>query len=281
MIIVDLKGGIGNQLFQYAAAKVFSIESNRKLLLDVGWFSSQNKRRFQLNKFNVSYEALIGENQKFITKILNSLQYKIGSHVVNSRYLEGGIESRKKVIRMRGYWHNLRFFKNHREYLLKEFTLSEKEQKNYVDVKREIKNSQSVAIHFRRGDFANSPAINRTHGTCSLDYYTEALKLISSKTNSDLRLYIFSNNISWVKNHFSTTYKTRYVSNEHFSDSEELSLMKYSKHNIIANSTFSWWGAWLNNNNHKIVISPKNWFQNHETSKEKIEKIIPPEWVVI
>jgi hypothetical protein len=135
----------------------------------------------------------------------------------------------------------------------------------------------TVSIHIRRGDFSKKAETNLYHGILSSDYYKQAIEIISSKINSP-KFYIFSDDINWAKENLivpEAVYASGQISKTHF---EDLYLMSQCHHNIIANSSFSWWGAWLNDNPEKIVIAPKNWFNK---GPKDTQDIIPGDWIKI
>ena len=141
-----------------------------------------------------------------------------------------------------------------------------------------ILNSNSVGIHIRRGNYVADAQVNHIHGTCDMDYYNRSIKYISGRITNP-HFYIFSDEIEWAKQNFKIEFPMTYVDTnigfdgENYQDDknyEDLRLMSQCKHNIIANSSFSWWGAWLNVNPNKIIIAPKNWFADTEKNKQTI-----------
>lgn len=148
-----------------------------------------------------------------------------------------------------------------------------------LQILKEIKtNNQSVSLHIRRGNYVNVESVNKVHGTTKLNYYYEAIKAIAKICEQPV-FYIFSDDINWAKENLKLSYKHVYIDhNSAKKDYEDLRLMSACKHNILANSTFSWWGAWLNVNKEKIIIAPREWFADPEKNKES-ESIIPKTWV--
>ena len=121
----------------------------------------------------------------------------------------------------------------------------------------------------------DSTTTNKFHGVCSLEYYANAIKNVSEKVVNPV-FYVFSDDIAWVKENLKIDFPTKYVSDGILKDYEELMLMSYCKHNIIANSSFSWWGAWLNKNPEKVVVAPKQWFADESVDTSEI---IPETWI--
>ena len=140
----------------------------------------------------------------------------------------------------------------------------------------QISSSTPVSIHIRRGDYVNDSHTNSVHGTCGLDYYQNAMKLISGRVDKPT-FFCFSDDIEWAKNKLHAQYPIIYVDHNGLDNaSEDMRLMSQCKHNIIANSSFSWWGAWLNSNPDKIVIAPTKWFQKEDYDTRDL---IPAGWI--
>ncbi len=146
-----------------------------------------------------------------------------------------------------------------------------------LEIENLIKSVNSVSLHIRRTDFKNTKS-NTTHGICSLEYYGEAVKFISNKL-VDPHFFVFSDDINWAKENLNLPYKLTFISGNSGDKSYiDMQLMSVCKHNIIANSSFSWWGAWLNSNMNKIVIAPRMWFFNKELNIQTND-LIPDEWI--
>jgi hypothetical protein len=137
-----------------------------------------------------------------------------------------------------------------------------------------ITNTNSVSIHIRRGDYVQNHRVLRENGICSLSYYKRAVAELE-KTQKDIFYFIFSDDINWVKKNISLGRDTVFVSDTTLTDSEELVIMSKCKHNIIANSSFSWWAAWINQNPNKICVAPKPWFNTAKYDSN----LIPKSWI--
>src|SRR3989344_4984067 len=139
----------------------------------------------------------------------------------------------------------------------------------------EISGTNSVSVHIRRGDYVTNANTNQFHGLCSLDYYNKAVSFISSKQN-EMELFVFSDDIEWCKENLKYDFPIHFVeTNDAHSD---MYLMSLCKHNIIANSSFSWWGAWLNDNFQKIVVAPSQWIADASVNTQDL---IPKGWIKI
>jgi hypothetical protein len=270
MIIVNLKGGLGNQMFQYAFGRALSIDNGAELKLDTSSLSKAKElghiyRPFDLEDFAIQktiatdaeatalrypYGTLSKLKALFTQKILrqNNVGFRPALAILgDNHYLDG-------------YWQSPLFFNHIRETLLGEFTpltpLSPSGQALY----NEITSCPAVSIHIRRGDYVQNPRVLHNYGICSTAYYEEAIKQIGGQVPG-AHYFVFSDDIPWVQEHLSfPTTAVTYVHDPTLTAPQELWLMSQCQHNIIANSSFSWWGAWLNQNPGKHVFAPTPWF---------------------
>jgi hypothetical protein len=283
MIIVKLKGGLGNQLFQYAFGKYFSIKNNVEFKIDNGINSNKQDtyRRYLLDNFNIKAELATKEEvlkAKYplgiISKIWRGFKSKI-LKIYNIGWSPKILKSKVKYFD--GFWQSYKYLDPIKDVLLEEITPKESIENKYSNLISEINNSNSVSIHIRRGDYVNDKKTKSAHLTFGMEYYTEAIKTIKEKVGNPV-FYIFSDDIEWVKENFKIDSSTVFVSKPDIKDYEELIIMSKCKYNIIANSSFSFWGAWLNQNPNKIVIAPKKW--NNKYTKQ-YKDLLPPEWIKI
>jgi hypothetical protein len=262
MIITKITGGLGNQMFQYAIAKSIAKKREDRFKLDISFYPKQVLRKYELNYFNIEENIYnIKSNTNFIFKIRKKLKFNYFSDYFFEKEigeLDKEVFNYKNNIYLDGYWQNENYFKEIREELLKEFTLKNNisnEAKNYLDT---IQESNSISLHIRRGDYLLNDHTNSIHGICDLNYYKKAIKYMNQKIKTPI-FYIFSDDIAWCKEKFNFLESKIFVDNTK-NAFDDLELMKNCKHNIIANSTFSWWSAWLNENRAKIVVAPKTWW---------------------
>jgi hypothetical protein len=265
MIGVKIYGGLGNQMFQYAIGRALSLKHNTKLLLDITNIDKHGRRKFELCSFNIKAN-IFKDKLKF--RYLSEIDEKISDYkrlddIPNNTYLTG-------------YWQSEKWFKHIREQLIKDFTIIDNESIEFSRLSRQINESNSVSIHVRRGDYAKNIKTRLLHGLCQTEYYISAMELISEKMNN-FSLFIFSDDIEWVKKNlpFDNCNKTFITPSRTKRPYEDLILMSLCKHNIIANSTFSWWAGWLNMNKNKIVIAPKRWYRLSKSSP------VPSRWETI
>ena len=273
MIITRISGGLGNQMFQYAIAKSIAKKNDDMFKLDTSFYPKQTLRKYELSFLNIE-ENIASEKEciklrgkeDFLFKVKRKFKFAIKrpksyTFEENITSFDKNIWSKTGEIYLDGFWQNEDYFKDIRDDILKDFSLkiaiSNEANKHLYN----IKNSQSISLHVRRGDYVQDSHTNSVHGTCDLEYYKKTIEYINNKITSPI-FYIFSDDISWCKENFS------FLENKIFVDDtksafDDLELMQNCKHNIIANSTFSWWGAWMNENKNKIVISPEIWFSSN------------------
>ncbi|TKB98237.1 alpha-1,2-fucosyltransferase [Pedobacter cryotolerans] len=284
IVIVKLMGGLGNQMFQYAAARSLS---SRKIYFDDSFLNKNNissedftARRFELHIFRrlkvkilnpYAQRLLLTKNKKYdFLKLLLPNSLKRICHIDDSNINENlSKKHQNEILYIDGYFQNPTYFNEIRKSLLNEFAFPELDDK-FTGLLNDIENSNSVAIHIRRGDYLKSK-INEHHGVLPLSYYKNAVKILEGKL-IDPKYFIFSDDPNWCKNNFAFLANKEIVSKEN-EPWIDMYLISKCKNQIIANSSFSWWGAWLNQFINKIVIAPKNWFNSIESN------IVPKEWI--
>ena len=270
MIIVRLIGGLGNQMFQYAAAKALAIEKKQRLRIDIEAFNTYKLRNFELDYFgiktkkNIRYRGIFKliYNCFCKTTYYSEIDFGFNPQVANLKGCN---------IYLNGYFQSEKYFKKYASEILKDFEIMLPLKGVTKITLKHIESTESVAIHIRRGDYLNNPL----HNTDKDLFYKNAMEIIEKRVENPV-YFVFSDDMSWVKLNFTTNKETVFVDfNDASSSFEDLKLMSACKHNIIANSSFSWWGAWLNQNQQKMVIAPSKWF-NDETINTK--DIIPETW---
>jgi hypothetical protein len=289
MIITKLQGGLGNQLFQYAIGRRFAIDRQTELKIDIDFFDNQENvtpRNFKLDVFNIE-ASLASKADKLkvlgnpLFQLIKRRYWKMGLDLFRWNYIRESsyifhpeVLEVENAVYLDGYWQCPLYFDSIRLQLLNEILpKKEFETDKFLNKSKEIKNTNSIAIHIRRGDYVLNPVVSEQFGVCSVEYYTDAIEYISAKVEN-ASFYVFSDDISWCKENLKNErVNIEYVSN--FADYEDLMLISRCKHQIISNSTFSWWGAWLNQNPEKIVVAPNVWYKdpNLDTSQ-----LIPKEW---
>jgi len=279
MIVVKLRGGLGNQMFQYAIGRNLALKNNTKLKLDVTELGQDKLRDYELDIFNISGSIASRLEMMFIRKCSRGIISRIlGPHCFyiqqKDRYFDASILGKKGNIYLDGYWQSENYFKDIRNIIIKDFTIRCDPDKRNKSMLEKIENSNSVCIHVRRRDYISNKKTSEVHGTCSLEYYHNAVKIIEKKV-SNPTFFVFSDDLQWTKVNLKLKHPTYYVCiNNTEKGYEDLRLMSNCKHFIVANSSFSWWGAWLSNNSDKIICAPKRWFVS-----ENEGDIIPKSWI--
>nr|WP_321404905.1 alpha-1,2-fucosyltransferase [uncultured Desulfobacter sp.] len=293
-MIVKITGGLGNQMFQYACGLVTAIRSGADLRLDIrGYTECEMHNGFELTTlFDIDtpsattseIRCLIGWRDTRLGRYLllaRRLNFIEGKHY----FLEKSLRYNDKILSLTediylyGCWQSELYFKKQTPLIRKlfEFKLPLSEQN--MEIAHQIqKIPNSVSLHIRRGDYVDNTSINKNHGVCPNLYYEMAMQCIDKHIGSAV-YFIFSDDPEWVKNNFKIGGTHFFIDWNSGSESyNDMRLMSMCKHNILANSSFSWWGAWLNKNEDKIVIAPKKWFQNPDWDSTDH---IPMDWIRI
>lgn len=284
MIVVNIYGGLGNQLFQYAAGRQLADSRRTRLKLDIRNFSTDKRRTYALHNFNIE-EKFFDRLDNFVIKAkerIRKLSSKIGITGLTAIYKENGMLYDEKFMNLGdnvyldGYWQCEKYFKPIEYIIRKEFMVKSPPagmNKQYLEIIRSV---NAVSIHVRRGDYITDEITNAFHGVCSLDYYNRAIDRMIAEIDAPY-FFIFSDDMEWTKANLTIEgFPVMYVDHNGTADYEDLRLMYTCRHHIIANSSFSWWGAWLNTNTEKKVIAPKRWFQAFTNND-----IIPPAWITL
>lgn len=284
MIIVQFTGGLGNQMFQYACAKALE-QRGYRVKLDISAFETYKIHGgYQLEKYNIGLECATEEEIKefFARNFASKLLCRLGirtSKVFKEKSLLFDINflNPKDDTYLVGYFQCERYFINIRNMLLMEYSIKDELSIYTREIQDNIiKSNKSCSIHIRRGDFISDKS-NIIHGACSLGYYQDSISYLQDNFEG-LNYFVFSDDITWVKENIQLENITYVESQERRSPHEDLFLMSLCDHNIIANSTYSWWGAWLNQNDDKIVLAPRRWFAN-DILQMQSQNIIPEKWI--
>lgn len=289
-VIVRLVGGLGNQMFQYAAARAVSVRLGAPLRLDLSWFGTDPDRQFALGFFNIHADTLAkhevrpagaGLSARIARRVRRQLGLMQGSmHVFaekSFRY-DPDIEKVTTPKFLVGHFQSEKYFLSVRDKLAQEFTLRARPNQQTLDVLERIDSTDSICLHIRRGDYVSNPSANAYHGTCSLDYYRTGLAVASDGLDRP-HCFVFSDDPEWAKCNFRTDLPTTLVDIHGTTEAhEDLRLMAACKRYVIANSSLSWWGAWLGSRSGKLVVAPHCWFQ---TSANDTSDLIPPDWLRI
>jgi hypothetical protein len=290
-LTVYCQGGLGNQLFQFIFGYVLAKKNKINLRINIERLNSSD-RQFELDRFPEIYKLNIPKIKNYnffakfykmlkilgIYKLLNFFYFK-KKEFEKSPFIFNEDLLKKKINRnleISGFFQSEKYFIGYKKTVLKLFRFPKIKNnlfQNYLDL---IKNKNSVAIHIRRGDYLNNPKARYFHGILGEDYYKKSISYVKKRVKNPL-FFIFSDDIELVKKTFFFFNKEKYNFIDTKSSIDDLHLMSNCKHFIIANSTFSWWGAWLSKNKYKIVCTPKRWVR----VKISTPDIIPVNWIKI
>ena len=281
MIIVKLKGGLGNQMFQYALGRRLSLERRVSLKLDLDWFTIQDKRLFELDQFNIPSDLLLPEysyklppfsRDPKISDIYNKIEnsFPKGLRFVikeeNAGKIDNSIFHSMGSKYLKGYWQSEKYFETIKSQIRADFTLRQPlAPQDQALVDEMSANPRSVSMHVRRGDYVTDFKIIKSQLICTPDYYIETMRLMKEKLGDGVVFYVFSDDPDWCRKGVDYPSDFKIVSDEYRSASHELVMMSRCRNAIMANSSFSWWGAWLNKETKNIVIYPAKWIYNHNT----------------
>jgi len=291
MIISNLKGGLGNQMFEYVAGYSLAKDKDVEYKIDLGHFKTQSEfknetpREFQLDFFEIPYEFATEQEIVKVKKqysrgifpilkldsyltMFNIRKYPLLTSISSDIYMDGYFQSEEYFIK---YEKDIReMFKLITKYITKDIIKMCDEMKSNYD--------NSISLHIRRGDYVTNTQASKWHGLLSKDYYYNAIEYIKKEKGIEKPyIYVFSDDSKWVKENMSFDGNVTYIS-EDFNPAQAIILMSKCKNNVIANSSFSWWGAWLNPNKEKIVIAPEQWL----VGSNRVSKgVVPKHWVKI
>ncbi|EMD0831368.1 alpha-1,2-fucosyltransferase [Morganella morganii] len=293
-MFVSFYGGLGNQMFQLAIGKILSLSNNIPLIIDDSYYHFQPKKdtpqKLELDQFNINFDRYSTVNEKkylHIMRIINKIKWlkkinNLSSSIIKTDIIinDGDISTSYRIPNnsiLIGYFQSEKYLLNHREYILDLFTprediyniIKNTECYNFIN-----NNSNTTSVHIRRGDYISNPAANSHHGVCEISYYEKAINKIKLQ-NPNTKFIFFSDDNEWIQNNFGHIKNSYFVDNKATSFSVvDIYLMSLCSNNIIANSSFSWWGAWLNRNESKIVLYPKKW-----TTRGGIGDLLVDGWI--
>jgi hypothetical protein len=288
MITVLLSGGLGNQMFQYAAGKALAARLETSLSLDLFYYfrkTQATRRQFGLDVFAADLNFVTGWRSKVFVKYRPFfLKHRCFSDFlgifsdIHALLYESEFERLNDHVVLAGYFQNEAYFKSVEADIRNDFRFRAALTGRNADIASQMDDS-SVSLHVRRGDYVSDPTCSLA--VCDAEYYYNAIELIAGEI-PDPCFFVFSDDSEWVTQNIDFK-KHRYVLLDWNTGSDsyiDIQLMSMCRHNIIANSSFSWWGAWLNNNPQKTVIAPKLWFKDNR-QYETGNRNIPDEWVKI
>ncbi|GAB4027551.1 MAG: alpha-1,2-fucosyltransferase [Candidatus Microgenomates bacterium] len=279
MITVHISGGLGNQFFQYSAGRALAEKIDTELKLDLRVYSNKRYlREYSLDNFEIKAKTSISPKIDYVQYMFNRwlpIRYKTRIYGERQFSYDSNFDKLNDSTYLLGHWQSEKYFKRISNQIRRELQYKQRLNDDYIKYKRMIYASNSVSLHIRRGDYVSNSNTNSVHGTCTLDYYYHALDIVSSKLSKP-HVFVFSDDINWARKNCKFKTKTTFVTTEKPDANQEIEIMKHCKHSIIANSSYSWWGAWLNEYKGKIVIAPDKWFNDQSLDTTDL---IPQRWL--
>lgn len=285
MVISRLMGGLGNQMFQYAAGRALAVSNNCDLKLDVSGYKNYTLHNgYELNLFkiqagiatDVEISGFVKGQTRWSRFISKKLKLKNKSHLIEKNFdYDPSFFEIKRPIYIDGYWQSYQYFESIESQLKLELTPTTRLSGLNLTISKQMAKCNSVSLHIRRGDYVSNLEANKTHGFIGIEYYNKAISFIHEQVLHP-HFFVFSDDIAWARENLGLTINVVFINhNQGRSSFEDMRLMSLCKYNIIANSSFSWWGAWLNTNPNKIVIAPKQWFANMQDTSD----LMPENWL--
>ena len=285
MIIVRIIGGLGNQMFQYAAARALALETGLEVKIDTTWydekrFAGDSPREFGLDAFDVKLPKATKEE----VTALKGLSYqarkyaaKVRRRLVGENFgFDPAFFATPDGTYLEGYWQSAAYFEKHAAVIREDFQLSRGFGTIGEALADEIGSGEdAVSIHVRRGDYVSNSKVSRTYGVLGQEYYAAAAARVAKEVPGP-RFFVFSDDIDWVRDNLRVGEAARFVSGSSLTPQEEVLLMSRCRNHVIANSSFGWWGAWLDASPEKLVIAPRKWFVSWRL---RHRRTVPDNWI--
>ena len=283
-VVVGLSGGLGNQMFQYAAGRALAHRLERPLAMDLSWFQGRGDRQFALAPFQIAaslewaWPGLPPAMQAPVSRLSRRWAPRImGVPVFREPHFQyvPAFSALTAPVFLEGYWQSECYFRERREQLLQDFSLRRPLPASCQPILAAIGSSDAICVHVRRGDYLSDPVAAQVHGVCPVGYYQQGVAELSASLTRP-HCFVFSDDPEWVRASLTfpcpmTVVDVNGPAEAHF----DLTLMAACRHLVIANSSLSWWGAWLGQTADKRVIAPSRWFL---TSDKDARDLLPPAW---
>ncbi len=293
MIIAEIVGGLANQMVIYAAGRALAEHKGTDLKLDLGALGRDKLRKYVLHHLQITGEIATPEEifrirksskfklvEKLKTKLRKKLKLKV-EHIYKEPFcsFDPNFWDLPADVHISGNFISSRYFAPVAPALRHEFRVSSPLSRQTKQYESAMQNKNSICIHIRRGDYAANEHTKRFHGLIGLEHFTRAMAFIEERVAEPV-YYVFSDDPEWALQNLTSVHPLFFVShNNGDHDYEDMYLMSRCRHNIIANSGFGYWGAWLNENPDKIVVAPREWFGDQAFNNAF--DMIPPDWARI
>jgi hypothetical protein len=277
-------------MFQYALGRSLAYAHGVPLKLDLTEFETYSLRTFRLDNFNIQAEIATKMEIEAYKPKKNGISWFISGfpELIKPYYMrncikehffhyDANIRKCKPNSYFEGYWQSWKYFIDIASIIQNDFTLKERSDSRNESIAKQIKSCDAISLHIRRGDYITNSETNLYHGTCTREYYQKAID-VCGKYVKNPHYFIFSDDPGWAKLNMEIDFPMTILDhNGPEKDYEDMKLMSLCKHHIIANSSFSWWGAWLCQNQNKIVFAPRRWFSKTEVENDT-QDLIPESW---
>jgi hypothetical protein len=293
-VVVGLIGGLGNQMFQYATGRALALRCGAALKLDLARFASYRKRRYELDalsicagpaskadlaRFRLGPEppnALHGPWPERLRRLRYGIVRVAPVYHERQFHFDVDVLALRAPVYLSGHWQSEKYFAEFAEVLREELAPRERLEGENAAIAAQIDATTAVSLHVRRGDYVTEPGTNRYHGLCSIDYFRSAAQFIAERVGA-IHLFVFSDDLEWCRDNLKLGMPTTFVAaNAPDRGFRDMQLMARCRHHVIANSSFSWWGAWLNPSPAKVVVAPHRWF---DAGTGDTRDLIPASWV--
>jgi Glycosyl transferase family 11 len=303
LIIARLNGGLGNQMFQFAAVRAVALRTGATLKLDTSAFPRDKLRSYDLGDYNLVESVAIASDAELaqceqkkprglavIGKALGLPKLGVSGAAIPAIreahfHYDPALMAAQPPAYVVGYWQSERYFADAADQIRRDFTPREPLEPENAAVADVISHSTAVSLHVRRGDYVSDAKTQAVHGVCGLDYYARAMALVEAqlrgpgagKHAAGPHYIVFSDDPDWTRANLTSTHPMSFVTcNPPNRGYRDIQLMSLCQHHIIANSSFSWWGAWLNGRPDKLVVAPRQWFAS---GGKDARDLVPVGWV--
>jgi hypothetical protein len=306
VITVSILGGLGNQMFQYAAAKALACRHGVELAVDESSFRTYALRPFMLDRLQIpELDASVGKHSlnepmraknfaimqwrnradRFLARLgLAQLAKAHGTYSEPHLHFDPDFFALGSTVSLYGYFQSERYFGDIAGQLRGYFRPREPLGLPAQAVADMIARADMpVSIHVRRGDYVKSAETARVHGSLGAAYYRKALKVLQGTIDTPITAFVFSDDAAAAEAvlDFASRENLVHVRGDPDRSWEDMALMALCRHHIIANSSFSWWGAWLDPSPDKVVIAPREWFTPAELRRRNTCDLYPPDWILL
>lgn len=271
-VIVKIYGGLGNQMFQYAAGRALAVRLGLPLELDLGFYGKKRHRKFELERFPIV--ASVMEPQGMFGRVLRKLPgaYGPGLFRESSFRFDPGFAALDAPAVLDGYFQSPLYFEGIADSIRRELSPPVPKDHRLAELGEFMRTTGAISLHVRRGDYVSDKNAAALFASCTPEYYRSAL----AQLPPELPVVAFSDDVDWVKSNMDFARPVRFAADVSPTDGPgDLWLMTQARHHVIANSTFSWWGAWLKVQEGKTIF-PRPWFLRNDMDETDL---IPPDWL--